>query len=114
MLETPGQCDIHGGRGESTIMEKRWLTRETRCATGDCTEVGRVLSKHTGAQTVPLQSSGHWRRATGFGVALLGFVLFCSFLVLPPFLSLTMEILILFHHVLEGCNLLFDFTRAQG
>lgn len=45
-------------------------------------------------------------------LALLGFVLFYSFLALPPFLSLAMETLILFHRVLEGCNLLFDFLQG--
>lgn len=50
----------------------------------------------------------------GLGLALLGLALFCSFLALPPFLSLAMEILILFHRVLEGCNLLFDFTRTRS
>lgn len=77
MLEMPGPCDIHGGKLQA---EEKWLTRETRSAIGDGTEVGRVLSKPAGAQMVPLQSPGHWHRAAGFGACSAGF---CSVLFFP-------------------------------
>lgn len=111
MSEMPGSRAIHGEKAAS--MEERWLSRETRYATGDCTEVGRVLGKLAGAQTLPLQSSGHWHRAAGFGACSAGF---CFVLLSPcsaPIPLWRMEMLILFRRVLEGGNLLLRFTRAQ-